>query len=156
MDISRVEEFLYQEADLLDKAELEKWVSLFTENGTYWMPASRNQEDPHNHVSHIYDDPVMMEIRRRNFVHPRAASKEWLFSSLHIIGNVRIDERHDAQGIRVTSNQHVAVFYREEQHLYAYHGTHLLIDRGDQFLIQQKRVDLINPDAPQRSLVLYI
>ena len=155
-DRQAIEDFLYYEASLLDQPDLDQWMTLFTEDGSYWMPASENQPDAINHISHVYDDRVMMEIRRRNFVHPRASSKDWEIRCSHIIGNVRVSEALENGDLRVTSNQHVVVWYRDEQRVYAYRGTHLLAPNGDNFLIRQKRVDLINPSAPQRSLIIYL
>ena len=37
-----VEEFLYQEAELLDERRYEEWLDLFTEDARYWMPMRRN------------------------------------------------------------------------------------------------------------------
>ena len=74
--IRDIERLLYQEASFLDRPDLDKWIELYTEDGTYWMPAIEDQEDPLNHISLFYDDRVIMEVRRRNFVHPRAASKD--------------------------------------------------------------------------------
>jgi len=37
-----VEEFLYQEAELLDERRYEEWLDLFTEDIHYWMPMRRN------------------------------------------------------------------------------------------------------------------
>ena len=75
-ELAAIESFLYREASYLDRPDLDSWIELYTEDAYYWIPATENQVDPINHVSHIYDDRVMMEIRRRNFVHPRAASKD--------------------------------------------------------------------------------
>ncbi len=55
-DIKAIEQFLYREASLLDQPDLDSWMQLYTEDGTYWMPAAENQPDPLNHISHIYDD----------------------------------------------------------------------------------------------------
>ncbi len=156
-DRQQIEDFLYYEASLLDQPDLDTWMTLFTEDGHYWMPAIENQHDPINHISHVFDDRVMMEIRRRNFVHPRSSAKDWPIRCSHIIGNVRVeDTSNQRQAILVTSNQHVVVWYRDEQRVYAYRGTHELIPTGDGFLIASKRVDLINPAAPQRSLTIYL
>jgi len=58
----------------------------------------------------------------------------------------------------VTSNQHVVVWYREEQRLYACKVSHRLRieGEGEDFKILEKRVDLINPSAPQQSLIIYL
>ena len=37
-----IEEFLYREAELLDAAQYEQWLDLFTEDVHYWMPMRRN------------------------------------------------------------------------------------------------------------------
>src|SRR6056297_3166441 len=90
--LREVEEFLYLEASCLDRPDLDAWIELYTDDGTYWMPAVEGQEDPVNHVSLMYDDRVMMEIRRRNFSHPRAASKDYTVRASHLISNIRIVE----------------------------------------------------------------
>ena len=37
-----VEEFLYDEAELLDARHFDEWLALFTEDARYWMPMRRN------------------------------------------------------------------------------------------------------------------
>jgi len=102
----------------------------------------------------------MMEIRRRNFIHPRASSKEWEVRCSHVIGNIRVAPVDKDQVTTVTSNQHVVVWYREEQRLYACKVSHRLRiegeGEGEDFKILEKRVDLINPSAPQQSLTIYL
>lgn len=157
IDRQKIEDFLYQEARLLDQPDLDTWMTLFTDDGVYWIPGKENQTDPLNHISHVYDDRVMMEIRRRNFVHPRSASKDWNVRCSHIIGNIRANEVTEPAGaIEVTSNQHVVVWYRDEQRVYAYRGIHVLIPADDSFKIRLKRVNLINAEAPQQSLTIYL
>jgi 3-phenylpropionate/cinnamic acid dioxygenase small subunit len=120
------------------------------------MPAMEDQPDPVNFISHFYDDQVMMEIRRRNFVHPRASSKDSAVRCSHLIGNVRASLDEDGNTITATSNFHVVMWYREEQRGYAGRYEHTLVPGGDSFKIQRKKVDLINPEAPQRSMIIYL
>jgi 3-phenylpropionate/cinnamic acid dioxygenase small subunit len=47
-----IEEFLYQEAELLDARHYEAWLDLFTEDVHYWMPTSRNV--PHDEPEREY------------------------------------------------------------------------------------------------------
>jgi len=155
-DISKIEQFLYDEADLLDNPDLDRWMELYTEDGTYWMPVLEDQPDPLNHISIFYDDRVMMEVRRRNFVHPRAASKDHKVRCSHIIGNVRVAGRNDSGDLIVTSNFQAMVFYRNEQRAYGGKYEHHLVEAGDSFRIRHKKVVLINCDAPQRSLIVYL
>jgi len=154
--LTTIEDFLYHEASLLDRPDLDAWMQLFTEDGTYWMPASEDQVDPLNHISHIYDDRVMMEIRRRNFVHPRASSKDPTVRCSHLLGNIRLAGQTDQGDWRVTSHFHVVMWYRNEQRVYAGTCEHHLLALGDELRIRHKRVNLINPDAPQKSMIVYL
>lgn len=158
-DLCAIEQFLYQEASLLDRADLDGWVDLYTDDGTYWMPVTPEQDDPINHISLFYDDRTIMEIRRRNLTHPRAASKELPIRSSHIIGNVRVlnDESEQEQDeITVTSNFHCVMYAAGEQTLYAGTYTHVLVRVESGFKIRSKRVDLINCDAALGAILIYI
>ena len=111
--LGEVAALLYDEADCLDRADLDSWITLYTEDGSYWMPAAAEQSDHLDHISHFYDDRVMMEIRRRNFVHPRAASKDHPVRSSHLIGNIRVvGVEEDGQRFSVRSNFHALMYYR--------------------------------------------
>ncbi|MFM7785231.1 MAG: aromatic-ring-hydroxylating dioxygenase subunit beta [Gammaproteobacteria bacterium] len=153
--LREIETLLYDEADCLDRADLDAWMQLYTEDGSYWMPAAPGQEDPLNHISHFYDDRVMMEIRKRNFVHPRAASKDHPVRCSHLIGNIRLLSR-DAEGILVRSNFHAMLFYREETRLFGGRYEHALQRQPEGLRIRRKRVDLIDCDAPHKSIVIYL
>ena len=156
IDLKAIETFLYREASYLDRPDLDSWLALYTEDGTYWMPAMENQPDPLNHISHIYDDRVMMEIRKRNFVHPNAASKEAPLRCSHIIGNVQHAGKTDAGDLIVTSNFQVLMWYREEQIYYGGRYKYHLQKTSDAFLIRHKKVMLINPEAVQKSIIIYL
>jgi benzoate/toluate 1,2-dioxygenase beta subunit len=155
-ELGKIEQFLYDEANLLDNPDLDNWINLYTEDGTYWMPVIEDQADPINHVSIFYDDRVMMEVRRRNFVHPRAASKDHTVRSSHIIGNVRLQGSTDQGDLVVTSNFQALVFYRNEQRAYGGKYEHHLVADGDSYKIRHKKVSLINCEAPQKSLIIYL
>ena len=155
IDVQRVEAFLYDEADCLDKGDLDAWFALYAEDGTYWMPATPGQDSPDTHISLMYDDHLLMEIRRRNFGHQLAASMEHDVRCSHIISNVRVTDQQ-GDGLTVTSNFQAVLYYREKQTLFAGRYTHRLIPSGESFLIRSKRVDLINCDGPLESIVIYL
>jgi benzoate/toluate 1,2-dioxygenase beta subunit len=156
-DYRAIEQLLYTEASLLDDPDLDGWMELYTEDGTYWMPASHGQEDPEMELSHIYDDRVMMEIRRRNFRHPRSASKEYEIRSSHIISNIRVTAADGETGdVTVSSNFHVLVYYMSEQTTYGGTYTHVLANTEAGYRIRSKRVNLINCEATHRSITIYL
>ena len=147
---------LYAEAELLDKANLDDWIELYAQDGTYWMPVTPGQEDPINHISLFYDDRTIMEIRRRNLKHPRAASKDMPIRSSHIIGNICLDDGSGENKMTVRSNFHCVVYSNNKQVLFAGTYKHELIRLDDGWRIQHKRVDLINCDANLSSILIYL
>ena len=153
--IRDIEELLYAEASFLDQADLDAWIDLYTDDGTYWMPVIPNQEDPINHISLFYDDRVMMEIRRRNLKHPRAPSKDYAIRCSHIISNIRIIEQSDLRTV-VRSNFHCLIYYNEKQTTYGGTYEHEIVEANGSFKIRHKRVDLINCDAALNTLIIYI
>jgi benzoate/toluate 1,2-dioxygenase subunit beta len=155
-DIHAIENFLNEEADLLDRTDLENWMKLYTEDGTYWMPVRENQADPLNEISILYENRTLMAVRCNNFGHRLAPSMEYPVRCNHIISRVQIAEENKAQGTLTVTSKFQAVIYYREQTLYAGRYTHQLqrVDGGYQ--IRQKRVDLINCDASHKSLLIYI
>jgi benzoate/toluate 1,2-dioxygenase beta subunit len=155
--LAAVEALLYREADCLDAGNLDDWIELYTADATYWMPVRPEQTDPRKEISLFYDDRLLMDIRRRNFGHELAPSMAHEIRSSHLIGNVRLEKAGGASGVqRVFSSFHVAVYYRREQTLYAGRYTHELVATESGLRIRHKRVDLINCDAPLRSILIYL
>jgi len=152
-----IEDFLYQEASFLDRPDLDAWLELYTEDGVYWMPAIVDQKDALNHISLMYDDRVMMEIRKRNFVHPRAASKDYTVRASHIISNVRIRKMNEPTGdCTVTSNFQCISYYLDKQTLFAGTYVHELVQQTDGYRIRHKRVNLINCDGVLGTIIIYL
>ena len=148
---------IWKEADMLDAADLDNWMALYSEDGTYWMPASHDQPDAENHISHFYDDRVMMEIRRRNFVHPRAASKDHQVRCSHMISNFQLLEGKPQENtFSVSSNFQVLMYYREQQRIFGGKYRHDFVRMNSELKIRHKRVDLINCDAAHSSIIIYL
>lgn len=155
--ISEVTGFLYEEASCLDEGRLQDWMELYSDEGVYWMPASLAQTCPLTEISILYEDKLLMDIRRRNFGHTLAPSMEYPVRGSRLIGNVRIvDEASDGTSLQVKSGFHAQLYYREELTMFAGSYTHTLVHEGGTLKIAQKRVDLINADGVQRNLLIYI
>ncbi|MCZ6831760.1 MAG: aromatic-ring-hydroxylating dioxygenase subunit beta [Gammaproteobacteria bacterium] len=156
VDIREIEDFLYAEADLLDRTDLENWMALFTDDGTYWMPVREDQDDPLNEISILYENRTLMAIRCNNFGHRLAPSMEYPVRCNHIISAVRVTGEDEARGLLTVTSKFQAVVCYREQTLYAGRYTHRLQKEPDGYKIRQKRVDLINCDANHKSLLIYI
>src|SRR5262249_22013924 len=87
---TEVEPFLYREAWLLDHGRFDEWLALSTDDATYWIPLQANQTDPLTTSSIVYDDRRLLEVRVRQFQHPRAHARMPAPRTVHQISNVQV------------------------------------------------------------------
>src|ERR1700742_3372342 len=94
---SHVEEFLFNEADLLDQWRLPEWLELFTEDATYEVPGTDLPADASSDTNLFYiaDDRIRLGERVERLM-KRTAHAEFPHSKTsRIVGNVRIRSRTD-------------------------------------------------------------
>jgi 3-phenylpropionate/cinnamic acid dioxygenase small subunit len=157
IDRALFEAFLFEEARLLDMRRFRDWMALFDEDGTYWVPATADQQSPFNQVSLFYDDRDLMKTRIDRLEHPRIHIQTPPSRTAHLVGNVTIEEADDARGHYVVSSTVVMVEYRDDrQRLFAGRQTHTLRRTDEGLRIVQKRVDLINCDAAFEAMAVPI
>ncbi len=157
LDRAVFETFLYAEARLLDERRFRDWMALFAEDGTYWVPATADQDSPFNQVSLFYDDRALMKTRVDRLEHPRIHIQTPPSRTAHLIGNVMLDAADDATGDYTVSSTVMMVEYRDEQQrLFAGRQIHRLRRAADSFRIVQKRVNLINCDSAFEAMAVPI
>jgi 3-phenylpropionate/cinnamic acid dioxygenase small subunit len=153
IELSReIEQFLYREAWLLDHGRLDEWLGLFTGDATYWIPLQANQANPLTTSSIVYDDRRLLEVRVRQFQHPRAHARIPAPRTVHQVGNVRVVEA-GAHDVRVGSTLVVVEYRRERQRVWGALVEHRLRRSADGFRIAAKRIDLVNSEAELDGIV---
>jgi 3-phenylpropionate/cinnamic acid dioxygenase small subunit len=142
------EEFIIHEAGLLDARRFRDWMALFTEDGTYWVPAVPDQNSPFDQASLFYDDRDLMKTRVDRLEHPRIHVQTPPSRTAHLVGNVVIEKTDTANNEYVVGSTVIMVEYRDDtQRTFAGRQRHRLRREGESFRIVQKRVDLINCDS---------
>jgi len=152
-DLHRCEQFLIHEARLLDEGKFDEWLSLFTPEAWYWAPSQPDQADPHETVSLIYDDRRLLETRVRRLASPRMYSQEPRSRTSRIIGGVTI-EANDRGSCTVRSKFMMVEYRREQQRIFAGTAHHRLVQSDGWIMIDWKRVDLVNCDAPLDGITI--
>lgn len=147
-------QFLYREAALLDERQWDAWGALFTPDGKYWIPATRDQTNSIDHVSLVDDNALLREIRLRRLKNGDAASLRSKPATSHLISNIIVADWNEPQ----TTNQRTytlksrfVVTQFADWGMSTFHGayTHELIGGANGDLrIALKRVDLLNVDGP--------
>lgn len=144
------EEFLYHEAHLLDTQQYEEWLALFTDDATYWVPLEQGQKDPHETSSLIYDDRTLLELRVKQFRHPRAHARAPLPRTVHQIGNIVVRD------LVVHSTLTVVEFRNDKQRLWAGLVEHQLRRERDSWRIARKRIDLVNSQGELEGITILL
>ena len=149
---SEVEQLLYHEAWLLDRGRLDEWLALFTDDATYWIPLQADQADPLTTSSIVYDDRRLLEVRVRQFQHPRAHARLPAPRTVHQVGNVQVLEA-GASELRVGSTLILVEYRREPQRVWGAQVAHRLRRTSGGLRIAAKRIDLVNSEAELDGIV---
>lgn len=143
-------QFLYDEAALLDAHDWDGWGRLFLPEGTYWVPASRDQTDSLHHISLINDNALLRGVRLGRLKNGDATSLQGKLNSSHLVSNIRVTAADDSRG-HYTLRSCFVVAQFANWGTSTFHGsyTHELVRDVDAGLrISLKRVDLVNVDGP--------
>jgi len=148
-----VSHLLRLEAWLLDRHRLHEWLDLYTEDATYWVPLEEDQKDPYETSSILCDDRTLLEIRVKQYSHPRAHARNPRVRTVHQIGNVMILESRDKE-IRVASTLVLVEYRLERQRVWGANVEHVLRRTPAGLRIADKRVDLVNSEAELDGIVI--
>lgn len=147
-DIRLIERFLYDEAQMLDDRRFEEWLSLFSSNGWYWVPIEADQDNPFDTVSIIYDDRKLLETRVRRLNNANIHAESPPPRTSRIIGNVILENVDQVAGnYDVSSRFQLVEFRRNKQRLFAGSMRHTLRPDDTGFVIEGKRINLVDSDG---------
>ena len=158
-EVTRIAEFLLDEADLLDARRLEEWTALFADDAVYWLPMDPDQVAPGDGLNIIYDDRLRLLDRVSRLNSGLAFSDEPHSVTSHTLSPVRVlagDQAQQAAGGRVLLPGEHAVTARcvigraRQGRIDTFHARvrWILRDSGDSQLIVMKRIDLLNARDP--------
>jgi p-cumate 2,3-dioxygenase subunit beta len=112
IDRAQVEDFLYEEAALLDAWKLDEWLALLTDDATYRVPSNdRPESDPRGTLFTIADDIARIRARVTRLKDRNAHAEFPPSRTRRLISNVRIVERNP---LRVEANFVVYRYRRNE------------------------------------------
>jgi len=149
-------DFVLFEAELLDQGRFDDWLTLFAEDGTYWVPLQgAAQADPDSYNSLAYEDRLLLSLRVNRLKNPRAHSQHPRSHCQHVLQR-SVVEQDDETGLALSTPFIYVEARGEEQWLLAGTCRHLLARHGESFLIRQKRIDLLNAGRALPAIQLFI
>jgi 3-phenylpropionate/cinnamic acid dioxygenase small subunit len=159
------EEFIFREVRLLDTLQLEEWLTLFTDDGLYWLPIEDGDPaDAADAVSIVYDDRERREERVYRTLHTPVLDQSPRSRTVHLVGNVEVvgaDERGD---VRVLCSQFIGELRPGGQgqvglnrtRVFAARGEYRLRGTPDGWRMSMKKLVLIDADQPLYNLTFVL
>ncbi len=139
---AEIEEFLYEEAALLDAWRLREWFTLLTDDATYEIPSTDTPDgDSRTSLFIIADNIERIRSRVNQLLGKAAWAENPPSRTRRLISNVRILTA-DGETIRVTAN--FVVYRMRVGHVDTYVGRYeyTLVRRDGAFRIQRRRAIL--------------
>jgi p-cumate 2,3-dioxygenase subunit beta len=137
-----VEDFLYDEAALLDEWRLEEWLELLTEDATYEVPSTDTPDgDPQNTLSLIADDKTRIRSRVSQLLGKSAWAENPPSRTRRMISNVRI-RQVEGEAIYVTANFVVYRLRFEQTDTYIGRYEYTLVRRDGRLKIRTRKAIL--------------
>ena len=150
-----IEDFLYQEASLLDAWRLDEWLALLTDEATYRVPSNdQPQSDPKNALFTIADDIRRIRARVARLKDPQAHAEFPRSRTRRLVSNVRILERSPL----VVEANFVIYRYRANEDVRTYVGRyrHTLVMRDGALRIQAREAILDSMELASLGTVSFI
>jgi p-cumate 2,3-dioxygenase beta subunit len=142
----RIEDFLYEEAALLDEWRLDEWLQLLTDDAAYYVPSTDTPEgDHHTTLFIVSDDIVRLRSRVKQLLGKFAHAEHPHSRTRRLISNVRI-RGVEGDMIRVTANFIVARTRMEQVDTYVGRYEHVMVHRDGQLKIRERRA-ILNLDS---------
>jgi 3-phenylpropionate/cinnamic acid dioxygenase small subunit len=155
LDLTReVEAFLIREARLMDDHRYDEWMALWVEDLVYWVPSNEDEFDPRRHVSMIYDNRVSLSERIWRLKGKQAHAQRPKSKLVRTVSNITL-ERADEE-IVVSSVFVLGEVRNAAQTMYLGRTIHTLTRHDGALRMKQKRVMLLNNDAPIGNLTFLL
>ncbi len=155
-NLERLFEFVYDEARLIDDKRFDDWYELFTDDGIYWMPLTRDQPDGINHTSLLYEDKLLLKVRIERLKSPRSFSQHQPSFCQHILQQPVLESTDaDASGW-VTRTPFVYVESQGDTQLLLAGVSRLhIVEQDGRLRVRLKKVDMIMREAALPSIQLF-
>lgn len=151
----QVEDFLFEEAELLDNWQLKEWADLFTEDAIMRVPALDDPaRDPAQSVFLVADDLPRIRSRVRQLLGDTAWAENPRSQTRRLITNVRITAAEE-NAVRATANFFVHRSRMERISTFVGQYRYTLVRDGASFKIAE-RIALLTQDTLRAQGIMSI
>ena len=150
------ERVLYLECEYLNLGRYDEWLALFSEDCVYWAPLSPTQDDAQSHSSLFHEKRGLMRMRIDRITHEAAHSLAGGNRTSRSVGPAALREIEEESGDWIVERR-FQMIERQGERVRSFAGrfTYRLTPVGENLRIREKRVDLIDCDAPHAPLEVF-
>lgn len=157
VDRAMLQDFVAEEARLLDEGLFDAWDALFADDGWYWLPASPSFTDPLHQASHLYDDRLLRSVHLQRLRSERAHSQQPPGRCHHLLQATQLMEQDAAANRFVLRTPFLYTELRGGRTTQLPGTTwHTLRATADGLRIVLKRVELLHADTALPAVEFYI
>lgn len=154
--LREVELLLFREAERADAHQYDEWLALWAKDLLYWVPCNADDIDPERKISLIYEDRPKLEQRLLRLGTKHAHSQRPQSKLVRTVSNIVLEDYDPTQGGVAVSRFIVAEMRLDQQMLWCGRMRHVLVREDGALRIKEKRVYLVNNDAPMPNLTFII
>jgi 3-phenylpropionate/cinnamic acid dioxygenase small subunit len=141
-------EFIWREADMLDRHDYAPWLALWGENSYYVIPIEQDESvDPRDRLNVAYDDAQMREARVRRLRSGFAMSSAPAARTARTVSRF-VAVADDAAGLTVRGVQHIVEYKFERTRILAGEVLYRLVRTDAGIALARKEIRLVNSDDP--------
>lgn len=155
------EQFLFEEARLLDQRHYQQWRELFGDDGIYWVPANDGDADPQINCSIIYAQGQQLDDRLERAQSGYFWADQPPIRTIHTVSNVSVQEEIDGSA-QVVANQVIYLFRENDQRrdvpleILPASSVYTVVNRGDYWGIKFKKLLFLQADGLMPLLPAFI
>ncbi|HEX5049102.1 MAG TPA: 3-phenylpropionate/cinnamic acid dioxygenase subunit beta [Gammaproteobacteria bacterium] len=169
LDLLReIEDFFFNEADLLDERDYDRWLELLAEDIVYWMPMRKNVSYANRHddvtaendIAWFHDDKDTLRKRVKQIQTGIHWADEPISRVSHLITNVRLREPRPslAEGDQATTKCRFIVYrnrLEDETDLLVGRREDTLVRTGGQLKIARRKIILDQSVLLAKNLTMF-
>ncbi|MBL0151639.1 MAG: aromatic-ring-hydroxylating dioxygenase subunit beta [Ideonella sp.] len=152
-----LQDFIVQEARLIDTRQLDDWLALFADNGRYWIPLNGAAQSEGDAVNALADeDRLLLSLRIERLKNPRAHSQRPPSQCQHVLQTPRLVRADEPAGRYELLTPFLYVEAQgDRQQLLTGTLRHRLVRHDGGLRIELKRVDLLNAGEALPAIQLF-
>jgi len=140
---NRAVQFIWREAEMLDRREYSAWLDLWDPQGQYVVPIDPNTTDFAATLNYAYDDQHMREMRVQRMTSGYSASANDAARTVRTVSRFTLSS-DAADVVEVKSAQIIVAYKRGANTLFAADLTHRIGFASGEPKLQQKVIRLID------------